>query len=78
MPKVVYSPAEWVIEQFGGIRKTARRLKVTPPAIMYWKNGREGLIPSKFHVPILMLARKLEVDVKVNDLIYGRTVDDVN
>lgn len=73
------SPAEYVIRIFGGVRKTARAIGVSPTAVVGWRAiGRRkeqlGRVPSKSQRRILERARELGLDLTAEDLIMGREV----
>lgn len=73
------SPAEYLIRTIGGVRKTARAIGRTPPTISAWRRSRKargtgGQIPGAAHKSILSYARRKKLDVKAEDLIYGREV----
>lgn len=38
------TPADYVIEQFGGVRATARALGMSPSAVSHWRK-RNGQVP---------------------------------
>lgn len=62
------SPAECVIEYFGGIKATARALKRDKAAVSRWR--KVGRVPAKLHIKIIDLsARKLTPNI----LTLGKT-----
>lgn len=67
------SPAEHVINQFGGIRATARAIKYAPSAVQKWKKRRRnlpaGTIPASAHLKILKAAAILHLDIYAEDLV---------
>lgn len=67
------NPAELVIKTWGGVRKTARALEMSPATVSRWQR-LGGLIPSKHLVKILERAKESGLDLKPEDLIYGRDV----
>jgi hypothetical protein len=68
MPTI--SPAEVVIESFGGIRATARVLHLDPSAVSHWRFS--GRVPG-FHLRrILVLAKQHGIEITAEDLILGR------
>lgn len=74
-----YTPAEWVISVFGGVRKTARAVGRDPNCIVRWKRpkgkrGAGGVIPTLAQQKILQLSRQFNLDITANDLIEGREV----
>jgi len=73
------SPAQYVIQTFGGVRDTARILGVLPTSVSRWKlrrpkRGDRGLIPSHLHRKILKKASKLNLDITPFDLVWGREI----
>jgi hypothetical protein len=62
-------PAEYVIKAFGGVRVTARLLKLSPSTVSRWQ--RTGFIPGEHHVPILKAAKKCKLDITAEHLVYG-------
>ena len=74
-----YSPAQYVIHIFGGVRATARAISRTPGAIGFWKRDRNkggfgGDIPGSMHKKILVIAKQSGLDLTPDDLIYGRKI----
>jgi hypothetical protein len=74
------SPAEWVIRQFGGVSLLARAIGRTPQAVSKWRasrwsQGTDGRIPGGLHEKILREAKRLELDVTVEDLVLGRDMN---
>lgn len=68
------TPAEVVIDEFG-IRPLARELDTDPTTVIRWRNSDGGLVPSRYHVPLLELARKQGRSLTETDLIHGRTAN---
>lgn len=71
------TPAQILVLRFGGVRKTARAIGRSPAAVSKWtknetREGLKGTIPSAVQPHILMLARKLGLDLTAEDLILGR------
>lgn len=68
-------PADLVIARFGGVRPLARLLEIDHTTILQWQRkpprGRDGLIPSRYHIPLLELAARLDVALSTDDLIHG-------
>ncbi len=74
------SPAELVIEKFGGARPLARELSIDHTSVLRWPKPREqrgsgGNIPSKYHAKILKLAEVHGIDLSANELIFGNRID---
>ena len=77
--KLYFSPAEYVIYIFKGVRATARNIGRSAPAISRWrqpkhKGGTDGCIPSGAIATILRLAKENNLPITPADLILGRTV----
>jgi hypothetical protein len=64
------SPAEVVIQAFGGVRATARALGLTGPSVTYWR--RVGRVPSGKFEAILIAAKKNGVILVTSELVLGR------
>lgn len=64
------TPANYVIEVFGGVRKLARALNKTPSTISKWQ--KTGRVPSSSQEDILQKAEAMGLDVTAEDLIRGR------
>jgi hypothetical protein len=76
--KSVYTPAEWVIYQFQGVRPLARALDRDPSTVARWvlrakQKGHDGRVPGAHHSDILRIAQKQHLDITASDLISGRT-----
>jgi ribosomal protein S16 len=59
------TPAERIIEKFGGINPMARKLKIPPSTVQGWKD--RGFIPSKRQTEILNAAPEWNVDLSHAD-----------
>jgi len=68
-----YTPAEYVIKAFGGIRATARAIDYNPDSILKWRY-RKGFVPTSAQPVILKAAEELNVDITAEDLIFGREI----
>jgi hypothetical protein len=68
-------PADLVIARFGGVRPLARLLGLDHSSICRWTQkaprGGGGLIPSRYHQPLLKLAEEKGVALSADDLIRG-------
>ena len=64
-------PGEYVVEVFGGVTKAANALGVSPGAVSRWKSGKRRMGPDVM-IKILKTAKKLNLDITTNDLIFGR------
>ena len=74
---IVKSPADIVIEAFGGVRATARAIGRQPGCVSKWRGGRDahgldGRIPASVQPIILREARRRGLDITAEDLIMGR------
>lgn len=74
------SPAEYVIETIGGVRKTARIVGCSPSAVSAWRDSDRphalcGAIPRKRFKRILGYAKFRKLDITINDLVFGRISD---
>jgi hypothetical protein len=76
------TPAEYVVEIFGGVRKAGVALGRTASSISKWKKsdkngGCGGRVPSRMQEVVLQVARIKKLDITAEDLINGRDVADV-
>lgn len=70
------SPAQLVIESFGGVRKTARSLRRDPSTVSRWQRssrGGRGGVPKSLYKKILQISKNKGYGLTLNDLVYGRT-----
>jgi hypothetical protein len=76
------TPAEYVIRVFNGVRATARAIGRSPSSISKWQkrrdDGIDGMIPSCAQRRILQIAKEQGLDITPHDLIFGRSVGDLN
>jgi len=63
-------PAEWMIQQFGGVRATARAVGRNQAAVSRWK--KRGTVPVDVQPIVLRLAKQHDLDITAEDLILGR------
>lgn len=61
------TPAQVVAKELG-IRPLARRLELSPSTVKRWQS-RDGLVPSRYHIAILMAAKG---KVTSDELVHGR------
>lgn len=71
------NPAQYVIQMFGSIRKTAKTIGRTRGAVTNWgrpknKGGNGGDVPGPSQRIILRIAKERGLDITPNDLAYGR------
>lgn len=80
MPSFAHvSAADWVIEQFGGVRATARAIGRDPGSVSRWrmprdKKGTDGGVPRLAQIRVLEAARRMGLDITEADLVSGRRV----
>jgi len=72
------NPAQVAMQEFGGCRKLADLLGLSPSTVSRWARSRakkrmEGAIPAWVQPKILELAKDYGVNLTAEDLIYGRT-----
>lgn len=70
------SPAETVIQRFGGVRSLARDLGIDHSSVARWpmpkaRRGSAGNIPSKYHATILRTAERRGIALSAAELIFG-------
>jgi transposase-like protein len=70
------SPAELVIERFGGVCALARVLKKNPSTISRWRKsqldgGTGGLVPSRSQSVLLELAKQRGIPLTPSELLTG-------
>lgn len=75
------SPAAYVVQVFGGVRKTADAINRTPGAVSLWFRSKErkgcaGGVPRSAQHAILEVAKVRGLDITANDLIYGREIQE--
>jgi len=70
------SPAEIVIQAFGGVNATARALDLTPSTVSKWQNhikaDGKGVIPRAHYKTIMKLSKEQGLKLTLNDLVFGR------
>lgn len=76
------TPAEYVILVFKGVRATARVLGRSPSSVSKWTKSKElrgtdGNVPSSAARAILSIARERCLDITPNDLLNGRTIEEL-
>ena len=76
MKKLKNSGAHYVIQKFGGRASTARLLDVDPITVWRWtipkeRGGTDGYIPTKTIVRAMRVAKKLNIDLTLEHLVYG-------
>jgi hypothetical protein len=70
------TPAEKVIDLFGGVRPLARELGRNPSSIVRWRRSKEcggtgGAVPSALQGKVLALARARGLPLVADDLILA-------
>ncbi len=71
------TPAELVINAFGGVSAAAIALDRNPGSVSRWQKKRkdgapDGSIPVAMHKKILRVAKRRNLGITTTDLIYGR------
>lgn len=71
--KHAMQPARRVVDQFGGCRKLARTLTISPSTVSRWMTsaaakGTDGRIPQKYWGTIIVAAQDSGFTITVNDL----------
>ena len=64
------TPAEWVTHRFGGVRKLASAINLSPSAISRWKRG-QGYIPKKREKAILIAAETAGIKLNYEEILFG-------
>lgn len=71
------SPGKIINDQFRRV-DVARALGVSESTVWRWSQSTErgtgGLIPAKYHQPLLRLAREKGIKLTADDLVHGRRV----
>ena len=70
--KMKYSPPDYVIKVFGGVRKTSRHVGRSATAVSIWR--KKGWIPSSAQRMIYNIAQRDGLDITPDDLMNGRMV----
>lgn len=65
------TPAETVVQAFGGSRRLAALLGRNASSVYRWTYG-PGHVPAKLHSRLLELAREQRVRLTAHDLVVGR------
>ena len=72
----IMNPASKVLKKFGdgGISMIAKELKINRSTVSRWATSREdggtdGIIPAKYHKPLLKLAAKKSIPLTAGDLV---------
>jgi transcriptional regulator with XRE-family HTH domain len=64
------TPAEWITHRFGGVRKLAQAINISPSAVSRWKRG-QGYIPKKREKAILVAAETLGLALGYEEILFG-------
>lgn len=77
---IFLSPADYVIHIFGGVRATARAIGRSATSVSNWRrtkasHGCNGDVPSAAQRLILSVAKKKNLDITPDDLIFGRRIE---
>lgn len=75
LPKKL-TPADFVIQQFGGVRATAYAIGLSPSSVCFWrsKHGPNGRVPETSHARILKAAKRLKLKIKAVDLAVTKSI----
>lgn len=63
-------PAEWVTYRFGGVRKLAEAINLSPSAVSRWKKG-QGYIPKKREQAIMAAAELAGIALQYEEVLFG-------
>lgn len=66
------TPAECVIDVFGGIRSVARATGVAPSTVLRWGERPTGEIPREYLQQLLDAAAKRGKRLTLEELVFGR------
>ena len=69
---IYFTPVDYVIRTFGGVRATARAIGVPFQTVFTWR--KSGLLPAWQQKRILAIARAQTLDITAEDLILGRSI----
>lgn len=64
------TPAQLVIERFGGIRRLARSVGLAPSTVCRWQMGA-GQIPRKRWEQVLKAADSSGIELSLNEVVFG-------
>jgi hypothetical protein len=70
---MVIQPASLVVTIFGGVRRTARLLGISPATVRKWSHSG-GHIPAKNQRRLLDLAQQNGLRLTAEDIVLGRNV----
>jgi len=75
------NPAEFASHVFGGYNRLAVALGVQRWMVHKWakrprSQGGTGFVPCRYQAQLLLIARERGLDLKAEDLVYGRDVAD--
>lgn len=76
-------PAEYVIQLFGGVNRTARAIGRDPSSVSKWRKsaesrGCDGNVPRGVRHKILSVATDLGLDITSKDLDFGRDLPEAD
>ena len=61
------TPQQLVIQRFGGTRKLATILNISHSSVVRWRE----LVPAKYHIKLLEQAKRMNIELSSDELIYG-------
>ena len=64
------SPAEWIAFRFGGVRKLAAAINISPSAVSRWKRG-QGYIPKKREQAIMVASELQGLSLQYEEILFG-------
>ena len=70
------TPAQRVIDAFGGVTKTAKALNCGKSTVSCWGSRGGGLIPAQMQKRILAAASELDIELKPADLVATNELDE--
>ena len=65
------TPAEYVIEAFGGLTAASKALGLFPSGLVNWRKRNNGAIPGRNWARILKVAEKQKIHITLRNLMYG-------
>lgn len=68
------TPADIVIEAFGGVRSAARELGLSPSSITRWRTQRAGIVPTKHIKKILAISAAKNLGINASDLVIKKLI----
>lgn len=63
------TPADYVIDLFGGVRPLSRKLGISASAVSRWRHKMGGRIPTRSQANILKLAKRTKTKIVERKLV---------